>query len=367
MKLNIFQVHNFRNIKQMVYEPDKRMNIFLGENGQGKTNILEAIFVLARGASFRTAHDNDLINYQAAGFEVKGKYEKEERIIESDLIYNTNRGKVFKINSKKANYNNADRLRVVVFTPDDLYLLKGSPSLRRHFMDAGLRQLSAEYNHNFEDFIKILKKRNYILRNNKNSSTGLDILDELFIDRAARLIIARLNYINIIDETTRTIYNAIQPGIGDLKIRYALSFTMDSGKINLDLLKSRLGEELKEKRNQEFIKGSTLVGPQRDEFHVYLEDRLARHFASQGQQRSLAVCLKLAEIQAFRDIKGYYPLFLLDEVLAELDHEKRFLLIEYLTGAQFQSFLTSVNLGDIDLTNRARINLIKAGAISRKE
>ncbi|HWP95590.1 MAG TPA: DNA replication/repair protein RecF [Syntrophomonadaceae bacterium] len=367
MKLTAFQLHDFRNLRQLLYEPQEKLNIFLGENGQGKTNILEAIFVLARGVSFRSVHDDDLIRYQANGFEIKGRYEKEERKFESSLMLRKDGSKLFNINSKKARHNNADRLRVVVFTPDDLYLVKGSPSLRRQFLDSGLRQLSAEYVLNHDDFIKTLRRRNFILRKGPTHSSGLDILDEILIDRASRVILARLNYVNIIQERARSIYNAIHAYPADLKIRYALSFTVDSGKINLDLLKCRLGEELKEKRVQEYRRGGTLVGPHRDDFHVYLEDKLARHFASQGQQRSLAVCLKIAEIEAFHAIKGYYPLFLLDEVLAELDQEKRLKLLEYLDRSLFQSFLTSVNLSEIEHIKGAGINLIREGTITRKE
>ncbi len=367
MKIKTLQIKNFRNIKNLFYEPDKKLNIFLGENGQGKTNILEAIFVLAQGGSFRPVNDFGMVNYEARTYEIRAKYESQDRSKECSLIYCGEGNKILKINGKKARYNNPDRLRVVLFTPDDLFLIKGAPSLRRHFFDFALSQLSLEYSHQLADFSKLIKRRNQILRKRKEKGSSLVIIDDLFCESSAHIIMARLNYANVINEKARHIHKAINSNNGELNIRYALSFNMDSGKINLDRIKTGLKEELESKRKQEYERGSTVIGPHRDDMHVYLNGRLARQFASQGQQRNLAVSLKLAEIEAFYEVKGYYPLFLLDEVMAELDEERRILLLNYLSISQFQSFLTSVNLNIEEREEKYRINAVLNGTLQGRE
>lgn len=360
-------IKNFRNIENIYYEPIDRLNIFIGENGQGKTNLLEAVYVLAQGSSFRSVNDADLLRYDTDQYEIQGRYLIENRKVDASISYQFNGSKAFKINGKKTTLNSADRLRVVVFTPDDLYLVKGAPSLRRAFLDFGLKQISTDYHQQCDDFYRLLRKRNIAFKKPLGNSKGLEILNEMFCDKAAHIILARLNYVNVINSRARDIYKVLNPSGGELMIRYALSFALGNGKINLDCIKGALAEEIQEKRALEAQRGTSMFGPHRDDVYIYLEGRLARHFASQGQQRNLVVSIKLAELEAFREVKGYYPIFLLDEVLAELDEEKKRLLIEFLGKAEFQSFLSSVNLDVLEKTTRARISLVQAGSLLRRE
>lgn len=367
MNIKALRIKNFRNIRNLFYEPEKRLNIFLGENGHGKTNMIEAIYVLAQGSSFRPVNDSGLVNYDAKNYDIQARYQIGDRLIESSLSYYVEGKKEYKINGKKTRQNNSDRLRIVVFTPDDLFLVKGPPNLRRHFLDFGLSQLSLEFSRQAVEFSKLLKKRNRLIRAEKYPGRSLDILDDLFCDKSAHIVIARLNYVNILNEKIKKIHKAINLDTENLNIRYALSFNMDSGKINLDMVKQGLREELGKNRKQEIRRGGTLVGPHRDDFHIYIGQRLARNFASQGQQRNLAVSLKLAEIEAFFEVKGFYPLFLLDEVLAELDNERRLLLLNYISQSSFQSFMTTVNLNVEERDGKARVCLVRNGALQRRE
>ncbi len=367
MFLQAVQIKNFRNIENVYYEPFDQLNIFIGENGQGKTNLLEAIYVLAQGSSFRSVNDADLLRYDTDQYEIQGRYLKENKKMDTALSFRSNGSKMFKINGKKTAFNSTERLRVVVFTPDDLYLVKGPPSLRRSFLDFGLKQISADYHRHWDDFYRLLRKRNTAFKRQAGNVKGLEIVDEMFCDKAAHIILARLNYVNVINSRARDIYRALNPAGGELMIRYALSFALGNGKINVDCIKEALAEEIQGKRALEAQRGTSMFGPHRDDVYIYLEGRLARHFASQGQQRNLVVSIKLAELEAFREVKGYYPIFLLDEVLAELDEEKKRLLIEFLGKAEFQSFLSSVNLDVLEKTTRARISLVQAGSLLRRE
>jgi DNA replication and repair protein RecF len=258
---------------------------------------------------------------------------------------------------------------VVVFTPDDLYLVKGTPSRRRFFLDFLLKQAGAEYGYHLDNYVKILRKRNILLKKNQANTKTFVLTTEVFVEQAIRLIIARIQMVNLLDQLVGPLYQSISgEDIGGLKLRYALSFPIDSGKINVDILKLSMLNHLKKINEQECARKSSLLGPHRDDINMYLNDHPARQFASQGQQRSIAVSLKLAELTAIQQAQGEFPVFLLDEVLSELDKERQKRLLGYLQKASFQSFLTTVNLEKNQFEDsQASIYRMSGGKLSGKE
>jgi DNA replication and repair protein RecF len=366
LKIDKLLIRNFRNLKKINYEPSSGLNVLVGDNAQGKTNLLESIFVLATGASFRNTNDLNLVKYEEESYTIQSNYSFSERSLEARLHYQVNGSKSSLINNKKSSQKNADRLRVVLFTPDDLFLVKGSPAKRRFFLDFILKQMSEEYLYNFDNYINILKKRNLLLKREQTNSKAFAVINEVFIEIAIRLVIQRINFVNILDDINQTVFRDINGGINDIKIKYALSFAIDSDKINVAILQEALRKKIENNLHSELLRRKTLTGPHLDDLNFYQDGRLARTFASQGQQRNLTISLKLAEMYAYKKIKGFYPLFLLDEVLAELDEKKRFLLIKHLKEADFQTFLTSVDFENID-DGEASIFLIKDGQLIRKE
>ncbi len=361
MKLRQVEARDFRNLARLNYQPGPGLNILLGDNAQGKTNILESIYVLSTGSSFRTGQDKNMVAYEKEVAILRGRYDYNERDFEAVLSYNLKEGKNFTLNSKKTSFNNSDRLRVVLFTPDDLYLIKGSPGKRRQFLDFILTQIRSDYDYYLANYVKTLKKRNLLLKREQSNTRSFKIIEDIFIENAARVILARINLISILDESSSSIYKEISLE-GQLKTRYAITFPIDSGKINLDILKTALKKQIKEKAEEEVRRKISLVGPHLDDMHIYQNGKMARYFASQGQQRNIAVALKLAELYTFRKISGFYPVFLLDEVLSELDAQKRQLLLDHLQEAEFQSFLTSVNLSDIKY-GQAAISVVEKGSL----
>jgi DNA replication and repair protein RecF len=366
LKIDKLQIRNFRNLKKIEYEPSRGLNVLVGENAQGKTNLLESIFVLATGNSFRSATDNNLINYESEGYTIRSSYIFFDRCLEASLNYQADGNKSAMINNKKSSQKHSDRLRVVLFTPDDLFLVKGSPSKRRSFLDFILKQLSNEYIYNLENYATILKKRNLLLKKEQTMGKAFAVTNEVFIENAIRLVIQRINFVNILDDLNRFIFREINGGVNDIKIRYALSFAVDSDKINIAVLQESLRNSIEKNFKSEIMRRKTLTGPHLDDLNFYQDGRLARTFSSQGQQRNLAISLKLTEMHAFKKIKGYYPLFLLDEVLSELDEKKRSLLITYLQEADFQTFLSSVDFENNN-DKETSICLIKEGRLIRKE
>ena len=361
MRIERLQAYQFRNLKSLEFLAHHRLNIFIGANAQGKTNILESIYALANTSSFRTSNDRNLVNYNSQFFKLRGEYRIEQRAMEVLLVFNREQGKEYRINGKKTSHNHADRLRVVIFTPDDLYLVKGNPGRRRAFLDGILKELSAEYRLQFENYQKILKKRNLLLKNGNFNSNSFAALNEVFIDNAAKIILARINLIHGLEDSAAVAWQEMNRK-GSLKIRYALSFPVNSGKINLDVIKESLIIYLQEKKEEEIVRRTTLAGPHLDDINIYLDDRMAKIFASQGQQRSIVVSLKLAEINTVKKITGNYPVFLIDEVLSELDAEKRQSLIDYLERGAFQSFMSAVSLGEL-VCRDAAIHEVEQGQL----
>ncbi len=363
LKIDQLKVTNFRNLGNLEYSPNSGLNIIQGKNAQGKTNLLESIYMMTGNKSFRTNSDQDLLNYHATSFTIRSQYKYEHRNIIQLLSYNANSGKLIKLNNKKVNHSHDDLLKIVLFTPDDLYLIKGSPSKRRSFLDFVLKQITSDYNYYFNNFTKTLRKRNLMLKNEQTNNKSFKIVNDIYVENASKLIFLRLNFITLFDEMAGEIFKLLNDDDNHLKIRYALSFPVNSDKINLDILKNALYAQLEEKSGDELRRRSTVAGPHLDDLHIYLDNRIARTFASQGQQRNIAITMKLAELYTFKEIKGYYPIFLLDEVLAELDSEKRQLLIDELNRADYQSFLTSVNLDKLNLYN-ININAIIGGELT---
>lgn len=369
LKVIHYQVNNFRNLINVEHRPSPALNVIAGENAQGKTNLLEAICVLATGTSFRTSSDRVMVNEKAQSYQVWGRYEYQERCFETTVKYDRDQGKKITLNGRKTNPHNPDRLRVVVFTPDDLYLVKGSPSRRRFFLDFFLKQASTEYGYQLDNYVKILRKRNALLKNNQAATKTFALTTEVFAEEAVKIILARINIVNLLDQLAGPIYEEMsEEQGGGLKIRYAISFPLDNGKINFDILRSAMLNQLKQIYEQECARKSSLIGPHRDDINIYLNDRPARQYASQGQQRSIAVSLKLAELAALQKTKGEYPVFLLDEVLSELDNERQKRLLRYLQGASFQSFLTTVHAESPYFKgNEAYVCHMANGQLFRKE
>lgn len=366
MKIERLRIRDFRNLRKIDYEPYPGLNIFMGDNAQGKTSLLEAIFVLATGSSFRSASDANLVNQGSHGYMVQGEYTAGERRIESQVQYQVNDSKSFFINKKKCSHNHGDRLKVVLFTPDDLFLVKGAPGKRRAFLDFILKQLSAEYFYNLENYQEILKKRNAYLKKETLTGKTARIINDIFVEQAIKLILQRINFVNLIDELCGPIYKIINGGQNQFKARYALSFAIESDRINTDVLREAMQFHIQEHGPEEIKRRKTMVGPHLEDINFYQDGNLARIYASQGQQRNMAISLKLTEIYAYARIKEDYPVFLLDEVLAELDEGKRRMLLAYLQDAEFQSFLTAVKMDELDL----KLNPIwhmQGGSLERKE
>lgn len=368
MKIEKIRMTNFRNLQPTYDEPSEGLNVFLGNNAQGKTSFLEGIYLLARPVSFRPARDAELLQYDCRQFFVEALCQKKEGPSKLTVRFEAEKGKKeFFLNEKKTAYREANPLKVVLFTPNDLGLVQGAPAYRRRYMDFLLCQLSTEYERHFGRYQGILKKRNQLLAAHQQESSGFEAVNQMFAAEAAGILWQRLRVIQRLQEILQEIFPAIYAENFTLSMRYALSFPMPQGVGSEKDLYEGLLKQIEQGKQAEEEHRSTLYGPHKDDLNLYLNERLARKFASQGQQRSIAIAMKLAEVLVYQAIRGEYPVFLLDEVLAELDHERRKTLFTWLKTAEFQSFLTAVNLDGLEEVEGVQIRYFSKGVLQKKK
>ncbi|MDT8863023.1 DNA replication/repair protein RecF [Alkalihalobacillus sp. MEB130] len=368
MYLKQLTLRQYRNYKKVEVDFHKQVNVFLGENAQGKTNILEAIFVLALAKSHRTSKDKELIGWGEEFARIQGQVARKSSALDIELILSL-RGKKGKINGleqkKLSEYVGA--ANVVMFAPEDLNLVKGSPQVRRRFLDMELGQISRVYLHHLAMYQKVLKQRNHLLKTlqfGKGSKEMLDILTDQMIVLAAEVTIRRFGFIQRLQKWAEQIHHDVSRGKEKLEIRY-LSTVDVSEEEDLSKIKEGFYQTYQELRGREIQRGITLFGPHRDDLGFSINERDVQTYGSQGQQRTTALALKLAEIELIYSEIGEYPILLLDDVLSELDDYRQSHLLKTIQG-RVQTFVTTTNVSGIDeqTLNQAAIFYVSEGTIT---
>ncbi|NCU18253.1 DNA replication/repair protein RecF [Pallidibacillus pasinlerensis] len=364
-KLNI---KHFRNYNELSITFDNKVNVIIGENAQGKTNMMEAIYVLAMAKSHRTANDKELIHWDEDYAKIEGWLEKRNNTLPLELVI-TKKGKKAKLNhleqSKLSQY--IGNMNVVMFAPEDLNLVKGSPTVRRRFIDMEIGQVSPVYLHNVSLYNKVLHQRNQYLkilqRKQQTDLNLLDIYTEQLIDLAVKIVTKRFEFLHLLQDWAKSIHSSISRGLEELEIRYKSSIEVSDGD---DL--SKMINEYKEKyervKEREIERGVTLFGPHRDDLLFFVNSRDVQAFGSQGQQRTTALSVKLAEIELIKSEIGEYPILLLDDVLSELDDYRQSHLLSTIQG-KVQTFVTTTSIDGIhhDTLKNANIYRVSKGQL----
>ena len=327
MWISNIKIKNFRNYTDEKIELNKNINVFYGENAQGKTNIIEAIYLTAMGKSYRTKKESEMINFNSQNSLIEVEYFKSDRD-----------GKVkIELGNKKNIYLNGIRLKklsellgnihLVIFTPDDIGILKGSPQNRRRFLDIMISQLRPNYMHILNSYLKTIEQRNKYLRQIKEERKDenlLDIWDEKLAEYAIKICEYRQEFIEKITNKIEKIHNNITNEKEKIEIKY---ITECSNKENYLKL-------LKERRKLDIIKGFTTKGVHRDDFVIYINKKEINIYGSQGQNRTAMLSLKLSELQVIKDEIGEYPILLLDDFMSELDSTRRKNFLENIKDTQ---------------------------------
>ena len=340
MYIKNIEISNFRNIKKMNLEFNKSVNIFIGKNAQGKTSILESIYVLAFTKSCKGFNEEELIKNGERFFRVKGLVKKGSLNRKFEVSYKKN-DKIIKIDEVKINKisNYISNINVIMFSPDDLDIVKKSPSVRRNFLNIELCQLHSDYLKALNEYNKILKMRNEYIRKNNNSInyTYLDVITKELIDREIIICKYRNEFINEINEKIDNIFYKITRKKG-LKLKYKRNIE-ESDKLELFKV-------YKKNYPLDFDKGTTNNGSHRDDFEFYFNDSDLKLYGSQGLQRLAILSLKLAEIDIFKNKSGNYPIVLLDDIFSEIDLDKRKNLLKFIKKS-IQFIITTTDINNI--------------------
>jgi DNA replication and repair protein RecF len=337
LKLTNLKLHNFRNYEDVNLEFTEQFNVFIGENAQGKTNLLESIYALGVTKSHRTNKYQQLIRFDTDASLIQGTVEKSTTTteLELDLSAKGRKTKVDHLPTRKIS-DYFGNLNVVLFSPEDLYLIKGGPKLRRDFLDIELGQINKIYLYELMEYQKVLASRNAYLKQIINyadiDEVYLEVIDEQLAKLGKQVVDLRIQFLARLEETLQKIYQNIAHKDEKIEVSY------------LTDIKDDYAAQLKANRRQDFIKGSTQIGPHRDDLIFKINGKDVKNFGSQGQQRTVILSLKIAEIQLFFEETNEYPLLLLDDVLSELDQQRQ----EHIFNAikdDVQTFITTTDLG----------------------
>ncbi len=342
MYLKKIELKNFRNYEEEEVEFHQKVNVITGKNAQGKTNLLESLYIMTLGKSFRTSKDSDMIGFDKEFCRAKSTSIKEGRELELEITIRRE-GKSAKINGVKAlkNIDLLENVYMVVFSPEDLKIVKDEPEKRRKFIDRELCQLKPVYYKNLGRYKKILQQRNSLLKQQEIDEDVIAVWDESLADYGARIIQERKQFIEKINRIGREISNSITNSKEEIEIFYEANVELREGyEEQKEYLKRALAKNLK----NDMLRRSTSAGPHKDDLRICVEGVDIRHYGSQGQQRTAALSLKLAEIQLIKEETKTSPILLLDDVMSELDAERQTFLIYSLEEVQL--FITAAELSE---------------------
>jgi DNA replication and repair protein RecF len=364
MYIKEFSLHNFRNYLDQTIEFQQGTNLLVGSNGQGKTNALEGIYYLLTGKSYRIKRENELIFWGKRNFYLQGSFKVLDKLLKLESYYDSNK-KVMKIN-KLACKRLSDYVGVVnavFFSPDDLDIVKKGPIERRRFLDLLIAQVKPGHISLLNTYLKIVKQKSILLKQEKNFhslKSQLIVWNEQLVDIGSKIIINRWEFTEILNNYCQPIFKKIFSDNHDINLKY-FSFGKKSLQENLAIFP----ENLQKKMSQEIEKKAVLLGPHRDDLLINLNGRAARLYASQGQQRSLVLCLKLAEMEIIINKKGEYPILLLDDVLSELDEFRREYLLDYINCSDKQTIITMTGADEQVINNQTAVYQVFKGEIRR--
>ncbi len=348
MRIERLNLVNFRNYQTLDIDFNKNINIFIGNNGVGKTNILESIYLLALSKSNKAGIEENIIKFNEEIAKITGSIKCDELLKKMEIHITRNKKSLF-INGKeiKKSRNYISNFYVISFSPLDLEIIKGSPNIRRNIMNIDISQLFNNYILFLNQYNQIIKIRNEYLKrmniNGNNDSRYLDVINNEMIDKALKIYEYRFKFVDYINMRISSIFKKIT-NLDGLNITYNSSIGINY--FNESEIREKYEKKLKKLFNVELSQGMSLFGPHRDDFSFMLNEVDMKLFSSQGQQRLAVIALKISEIYLFKEITGEYPVLLLDDIFSEIDNKKRNKIIKFLNN-DIQSIITTTDIDDI--------------------
>ena len=353
MKIQRLKLLNFRNYESKQFEFSDKFNIIYGQNGSGKTNLVESIYVLALTKSFRGSVDKVLLMNNKDVCRVEGTIE--DNYVNNYKIIIKPDGKKVKINNTKVDKlsDYISKISIVLFNPDDLRFIKDSPSIRRNAINLEISQINNAYLKKLNMYNKLLKQRNVYLKtaniNGNSSSEYLNILTDKLIDYGESIYNSRKKYIDLVNSKISEFYEKIC-GISDLKLEYVSDYK------NFD--KDKIKDKYQENLNRDIILGKTTFGIHHDDIKFKLNGFNIKDYGSEGQQKNAIIAYKLCELEIFYQIRGNYPILILDDLFSELDREKINNILD-LINEDIQTFITTTEIDKINSSILDKSKLFK--------
>jgi len=337
----------FRNYEEQRVSFDENVNIFVGENAQGKTNLIESLYVMGLGKSFRTNKDSDMIGFDKPYAKVSTvvcdpQGLDQEKDIE--IIYRKE-GKIIRVRGIKLDRSAEllEEVYIVIFSPEDLRVIKEGPEHRRRFLDRELCQYKPIYYNTLGQYRRVLKHRNALLRNRNTDTELMNAYDDALAEYGRRIVMERLAFVRELEKISADIHRTITEGREELTILYEGDF-LSQNDPELVLSEEDIAKLLKKNREKDCLRGYTVSGPHRDDLAVYINDADSRQFGSQGQQRTAALAMRLAELKLIEKETSKKPILLLDDVLSELDEKRQTYLIDAMKDVQV--FITATGIDE---------------------
>ena len=364
MRVIALKFENYRNLKDDIITPCEGVNIIYGDNAQGKTNLLEALWLFCGGHSFRASKDNEVIKWNKPFARLEMRFSGQDREQTAKILFEGGKKKV-EINGveKKSSSALIERYCAVVFSPEHLNLIKRGPSERRKFVDSAICREKLKNAVILSKYNRVLNQRNFLLKDiSKRPSLEdtLSVWDEPLIKNGALLIKNRIEYVKMLSQRAQIYHSGISKNSEDLQIRYISSADIKPDD-SIDEIAEKLRIKLEKNRKDDIRTGVTNYGPHRDDIEILINDKNAKSFASQGQQRSAVLSLKLAEASVLKERMGEEPVILLDDVLSELDSKRQDFLLNELTDCQV--FITCCEKSNKEQLKNGKIFHLKNGEV----
>lgn len=365
MKVTEFRGDGFRNLKQVVLQPGDGINIIYGQNAQGKTNLIEAIWLFSGARSFRSAKESKLIGFDCQRAELSLEFDDTQRIQKANMVFGAKNKYFLNRVELKSPTEYAGNFLCVVFSPAHLSIIQGSPSLRRKFLDSAICQIRPDYHHYLHQYEKVLYQRNSLLKELYRQPYLKDTIEvwDLQLAKLGTIVsLLRQDYTDKVAKFSHHIYQGISSQKENLQVEYQSTvfdkledreYTQDKVKHYLKQLENNLEQDIKQ--------GFTGIGAHRDEVELLINNVSVKNYGSQGQQRSSILALKLAEAKLLKSITGNNPVILLDDVMSELDVSRQDYILNHVKGHQV--FITCCDISNTLRLQHGEIFHVEDGRI----
>ena len=360
MKIHTLQINQFRNIESLFLNFDEEVNIIYGENAQGKTNILEALWLFTGMRSFRGSKDAEQIRFGENKATLTTEFTNARMLQRAEIVFDEKKSAVLSGVKLGSGGDFSEHFHAVIFSPEHLSLVKGGPRERRQFCDNALCQIKPRFQEYLTKYKKNLVQRNAVLKDYKNNSSVeimLDIFEENLAHLGTQIILQRKKYLKALSKQAKEIYEGISSGKESITLSYAASFACE----NDEEMEQAYLSALKKSRMDDMATLSTSIGPHRDDIEIEINGISARKFASQGQQRSAVLALKLGEANVLKEKTGEQPIALLDDVMSELDEVRQDYILHHIDG--WQVFITCCDPATILKSKKGKMFHIQKGRL----